>query len=134
MKDHSQLFIPFTYMIEPDEEEMKIVSATLHFNWHRIYDSDTHHVVPSAPGIYIFVECDFDLMTKRIVYVGMSLNLQKRLCMSTHHAYFKWLMKYRHRNKVLLRYFMPTEDCVEKELRYIKKFSPFLNVRDNCEV
>jgi hypothetical protein len=116
------------------EVSVRIESGKMHFNWHRLFDGDTHHTVPASPGIYLFVECDFDTMTKRVVYVGMSMNLQHRLCMSTHHAMFKWLMKNRNKNRYILRYFMPTEDCVEKELRYIKRFRPPINVRDNCDV
>jgi excinuclease UvrABC nuclease subunit len=86
-------------------------------------------VLNESPGIYLFIECDFNKMTKRIAYTGMSMNLRVRLQERIHHAYHKWLRRNRNNNTYLLRYFMVTDDCAAKEIRYIKKFKPQLNVR-----
>lgn len=98
--------------------------------WHQCYTYDPSPYCsdpPNKSGIYAIFIYNIAKNKKRLIYIGSSLNLKKRLnrlshSLISHKIVFPFL---------IIAFAIECENYLEKEKRYIKRLHPILNKQHN---
>lgn len=104
---------------------------TFHKNkWQEAYDVDRHcGLVPAVPGIYAFFTLNIFTKEKKLVYIGQSQNLAQRL-----KIYHPLERRVQVEDCIFLCRYLITDEHIEKEKAYIKRFCPIYNVQHNPNI
>jgi len=101
--------------------------------WHKIAISTRHCMLtPKEAGIYVFIEVNYSLKTKRLLYVGMSKNLRNRLRI-WHDIELRHDNECSNHESIVICKIMFCKKPSQKEVKYIKRLRPAYNIAHNHE-
>jgi len=79
---------------------------------------------PRNSGVYGVFICNFGLTNKKLVYIGSSSNIHKRV-LTPKHPYMLLFRRFPHR--IVFTASLECENYIEEEKRLINKYHPVLN-------